>query len=135
MTQELFALLVICLLAPIQAVTSGTVNACVAGFSWGLGNRVTEPVFPPWVMRFKRSHANLLENLPTFIGVVLVAHLVGAHDGYTVCAAWAFVGLRVASAVIYTLGITFLYVRTLAYFCSLGAMAVIAWRALTHMSV
>ena len=135
MTQELLALLLICLLAPIQAVTSATLSACIAGFSWGLGNRVTEPVFPHWVVRLKRSHANLLENLPSFIGVVLIAHLVGAHDDYTVYAAWAFVVLRVAFAVIYTLGITFLSLRTLAYFCSLGAIAVIAWRAVIHLPV
>jgi uncharacterized MAPEG superfamily protein len=114
----------------LEAVTSGTLNALLAGFGWGLGNRDSEPQLPPWALRLKRAHANLLENLPSFLGVVLIAHVLQVHDQATVLAAWGFVAARLAFAVVYTLGLTFLYLRTLLYFASLCAIGVIAWRIL-----
>jgi len=134
MTQELAAALLICLFAPLQAVVSATFNASIAGFGWGLGNRVVEPQLPHWAVRLKRSHANLIENLPTFLGVVLIAHVLNVHDQMTVFAAWGFVVTRLTFAVVYTVGITFLYLRTLMYFASLLAVATIVWRIFTVLS-
>ena len=132
MTQELLALLTLCILAPVQALLSATANAWVAGLPWGLGNRMTEPVFPDWAVRLKRAHLNLLENIGVFIGVVLIAHVLHVHDVFTVAAAWFFVLARVLFAGVYTLGITFLYVRTLIFFSSLAAIGVIVGRILAQ---
>lgn len=128
MTEEIKALLFMCVFTPLLALTSATVNACIGGFAWGLGNRITEPEFPHWAVRLKRSHANLLENVGIFIGVVLIAQVLNVHDEYTVMAAWAFVIARVLYSVVYTLGVTFLCPRTLLYFGSLGALGTIVWR-------
>ena len=130
MTPELEAVLFICVFTPIHAIISATTNAFIAGFKWGLGNRADEPEFPHWAIRLKKSHANLLENISVFIGVVLVAHVLKVHDEFTVFAAWAFVFARLLYSVIYTLGITFLYLRTLMYFGSLFAIGIIVWRIL-----
>lgn len=128
MTTELQALLLICIFTPLLAITSASVNGCIAGFSWGLGNRIAEPEFPHWAIRLKKSHANLLENLSVFIGVVLIAHVLQVHDSYTAIAAWSFVIARLLFSAVYTLGITFLYLRTLLYFSSVIAIGVIVWR-------
>ena len=118
--------LLLSLLAPANAVISATANGFSAGLAWGLGNRMEPAVLPPWAIRLQRSHANLMENLPSFLGVTLVAALNGTESHLAVCAAWAFVMLRVAFAVTYTVGITVLRIRTLVYFASLGALIVIA---------
>lgn len=130
MTEEIKAMLLICVFTPLLAITSATANALVAGFKWGLGNRVEEPNFPHWAIRLKKSHINLLENVGIFIGIVLTAHVLNVHDEYTVMGAWGFVLARLLFSVVYTLGLTFLYIRTLLYFSSLCAMGIIVWRIL-----
>ena len=115
-----------CLYTPLLAIISANVNAKFAGVSWGLGNREVEPQLPDWAVRLKKSHANLLENIAAFIGVVLIAHVVGVHDNYTVAAAWSFVAARLAHTLVYTLGITFLSIRTMLFFASIIALFVIA---------
>jgi uncharacterized MAPEG superfamily protein len=130
MTEELKAMLLMCAFTPLLAIASATANAFIAGFNWGLGNRAEESNFPPWAVRLKRSHINLLENVSIFIGIVLAAHVLNVHDEYTVLAAWGFVVARLLFPIVYTLGITFLYIRTLLYFSSLCAMGVIVWRIL-----
>jgi len=128
MTEEIKAMLLMCVFTPLLAITSATINAIIAGFKWGLGNRIEEPNFPHWAIRLKKSHANLLENISIFIGIVLTAHVLSVHDTYTVIGAWGFVLARLLFPVVYTLGITFLYIRTLLYFSSLFALGIIVWR-------
>lgn len=130
MTTELQALLLICVFTPLLAITSATANAFIAGFGWGLGNRIQEPDFPHWAVRLKKSHANLLENIGVFIGVVLIAHVLNVHDKYTAAGAWGFVLARLLFPVVYTMGVTFLYIRTLLYFASLLCVGLIVWRIL-----
>lgn len=128
MTSELQALLFLCLFAPAQAIVSATLIGNIAGFAWGLGNRHSEPVLPDWAVRLKRSHANLMENLPSFVGLVLIAHVLHGHDATIAEAAWTFVVARVVFAVLYTAGVTFLYARTMIFFVSIGALVTMAWR-------
>jgi uncharacterized MAPEG superfamily protein len=125
MTQELLAAVALCLFAPAQAVTGATLNAAIAGFGWGLGNRQTQPDLPHWAIRLQRSHANLVENLASFLGLVVVADLLHVSNPWTVGAAWTFVACRLLFVPIYALGITVLRLRTLLYFVSLGALAVL----------
>lgn len=127
MSPILLPALVLCLIAPLNAVISATANAMNAGFRWGLGNRMAAADLPGWAIRLSRAHANLIETLPSFVGVVVIAALTHAEGETAVVAAWAFVGLRLAFAVIYTAGITALGIRTLVWFASLGALGVIAW--------
>lgn len=135
LTPELCAALFICVLAPIHAVGVATIKGHLAGLAWGSGNRDTTPDFPAWVDRLSRAHLNLLENLPTFVGVILIAHVTGVHDQLTVWAAWLFVAARLVYIVIYGLGITFLSIRTLLFFFSLGCVFTIAWRVFQSASL
>ncbi len=130
MTTELMAALLLCLFAPLNALASATANGFIMGFDWGLGNREKSPDLPHWAIRLARSHSNLIENLPSFLGVVLIAHVLNVHDQYTAYSAWGFVVSRVLFAMVYTFGITFIYLRTLLYFVSLSFLAVIAVRVL-----
>ena len=128
MTEEIKAMLLMCAFTPLLAIISATANALIVGLKWGLGNRIEEPDFPHWAVRLKRSHINLLENIGIFIGVVLTAHVLNVHDKYTVIGAWGFVLARVLFSVVYTFGMTFLYIRTLLYFSSLFSLGIIIWR-------
>ncbi len=131
MTTELYAALFMALFAPVLAMASATaVTLSAGGLSWGLGNRHEQIDAPDWAVRFKRSHQNFMENLPTFLGVVLIAHILAVNDTFTSLAAIVFVAARLAFVLLYTAGVTFLALRTISYFTSLGAIGVIAWRIL-----
>lgn len=130
MTPELLSVLILCVLAPIHAVMSGTSVALFMGFKWGLGNRVSEPEIPHWVIRMKRAHKNLMENIPSFIGLVLLAHVLDVGNDITIWASCIFTASRILYAFVYILGITFLYMRTILYFISISTMFLIAWQIL-----
>ena len=92
--------------------------------SQGLGNVLTYPENPPapaaWAQRAQRAHLNLVENLPAFAALVIIAHLtgVGAAGG-----AALFFWARVVHAVVHIMGIS--YVRTLAFAASWVGMLMI----------
>jgi len=129
MTIELYTALFMALFALLLAIASATsATLATGGFAWGLSNRHTDPVLPNWIIRFKRSHANTMENLPSFLGVVLIAHFMSVNDTITALAAAVFVVARVIFVVVYTAGITFMSLRTTSYFVGVGATFAIAWR-------
>lgn len=130
MTEELFCALAIALMLPLNAVAGGTAKALAAGFGWGLGNRDTAAEMPAWAKRINRAHANLVENAASFIGVVLIAHVLGVHDHITVIGAWGFLCARIFFYFAYVFGVTFLAVRTIAYFVSLTGLFAITVRVL-----
>ncbi len=132
MTPELFAALFIALMIPINAIVSGTAHALVAGFGWGFGNRDTKPEMPPWAMRLERAYSNLLETAPAFLAVVIIAHVVQVHTAATVIGAWTFVFARLVFVGLYTGGVTFLALRTVVWFTSLGGLVAIAFAILQH---
>ena len=84
------------------------------GLEWGLSNRDQHLQFPPWVDRAKRAHNNLLENLPPFAILVLVAHVTGHLNFWTALGAGLFFFARVLYAAIYIAGLT--GIRTGVYF-------------------
>ena len=92
--------------------------------SQGLGNVLTYPENPPapaaWAQRAQRAHLNLVENLPAFAALVIIAHLTGvAAAGGAALFFWA----RVVHAVVHIMGIS--YVRTLAFAASWVGMLMI----------
>jgi uncharacterized MAPEG superfamily protein len=120
MTTELWSLLAVALwgLPVVYAPAVGKMR--IVGVGWGLGNRDTEPAAPAWVARAERAARNHFENLPLFVVVVLVAHVVGVHNDITRGAAVAFVVGRAAHTIVYWLGIP--VVRTVAYYAAIGAV-------------
>ena len=92
--------------------------------SQGLGTVLTYPENPPaaaaWAQRAQRAHLNLVENLPAFAALVIIAHLTGVDAaGGAALFFWA----RVVHAVVHILGIS--YVRTLAFAASWVGMLMI----------
>ncbi len=126
MTPELFSALIITLMLPINAVIAGTANAFSAGFAWGLGNRDTRPDLPPWTERLNRAHKNLLENAPSFIGLVLIAQTLEVRDEITAIGAWTFLIAWILFYIVYAFGVTLFAVRTVSYFVSLMGLTAIA---------
>ncbi len=96
------------------------------GTAWSWGNRSTALDMEDWGGRATRAHLNMVENLPVFAAVVLTAHVVGVNDQWTTLGAALFFWGRVAHAVVYTAGVT--YLRTGVFFVSLGGELLILWR-------
>lgn len=84
------------------------------GLQWSLSNRDQPMHFPAWVDRAKRAHLNLLENLPSFAILVLVAEVTGHRNFWIALGAGLFFCARVAYAAVYIAGLT--GVRTAIFF-------------------
>lgn len=88
-----------------------------------------KPDLPDWVVRANRAHINLVENLPAFAALVLVAHVGGQANGTTAIAAAVFFWARVVHAIVFFAGIP--YARTLAFTVGFFAQLAILWQILT----
>lgn len=91
---------------------------------------VDDPPEPPkWAQRSQRAHLNLLENLPVFAVLVLVAQLTNAFDTLTAAGAALFFWGRIAHALVFIAGIP--YLRTLAFTVAWVGLALIFFRLVT----
>ena len=90
------------------------------GIPFAVGNRDQPFELPAWGVRANRAHLNMVENLPVFAALVLVAHVAGASNEATAFGATLFFWGRVAHAVIYIAGIP--YLRTVAFAVTLFGM-------------
>jgi len=97
--------------------------------SQGLKPVLNYPENPPapavWAQRAQRAHLNLVENLPAFAALVIIAHLIGVDAGG---GAALFFWARVVQAIVHILGIS--YVRTLAFAASWVGMLIIFFSVL-----
>ena len=95
----------------------------------GLKPVLNYPENPPapavWAQRAQRAHLNLVENLPAFAALVIIAHLIGVDAGG---GAALFFWARVVQAIVHILGIS--YVRTLAFAASWIGMLTIFFSVL-----
>ena len=87
------------------------------------GNRQEMPPLTGWAGRAQRAHRNMLENLPLFAILVLVAAMAGRLDATTALGAQLFFWARVAHAAIYLAGLPFL--RTGAWAVSMAGLVMI----------
>jgi len=75
---------------------------------WGpkviVSNRENLPPLPGWVTHSSAAHRNLLENLPAFAILLIVAQLSGRANEMTGLGAMLFVGARVLYAMAYIFG-------------------------------
>lgn len=90
------------------------------GLPFATGNRDEPYMLPVWGARANRAHQNMVENLPVFAALVLIAHAMGVSNDATAFGATLFFMSRVAHAVIYIAGIP--YLRTVAFFASVAGM-------------
>jgi uncharacterized MAPEG superfamily protein len=87
------------------------------------GNRENLPPVTGWADRAARAHGNMMESLPIFAILVLVAQLSGRANATTAVGAELFFWARLLYAPIYTIGIP--WVRTAVWGVSVVGMAII----------
>ncbi len=129
MTTDLYYLTLTCLLCMFLWLPYIGARALKYGLlSASDYKKLSERKLPIWVARAHRSHMNLLENLPHFAALVLVAHAAGMANSVTATACMVFFWARIAHAVVFVAGTA--YVRTLAFFAGFVAELVIAYQIL-----
>jgi uncharacterized MAPEG superfamily protein len=87
------------------------------------GNREGLGEFEGWAGRAQRAHRNMLESLPLFIALVLIAQIAGRTNALTLLGAQLFFWGRLAHAVIYVAGLPWL--RTLVWLVSVVGLILI----------
>ncbi|MDP6708020.1 MAG: MAPEG family protein [Alphaproteobacteria bacterium] len=101
----------ICLILWIPYIL-GVIKTRGMGRAMGYPSGVADDL-PEWAQRANRAHMNLVENLAPFAILVLVAHLIGVSNTYTVVGAQLFFWARVVQSVVMIVGIPML--RTPAF--------------------
>ena len=90
------------------------------------GNREGLPELTSFAGRAQRAHRNMLESLPLFIAMVLVAQIAGRTNSATLTGCELFFWGRLAHWLIYVIGIPWL--RTLAWLVSVIGLIAIFWQ-------
>jgi uncharacterized MAPEG superfamily protein len=123
MTPDLHMLLWSVALTVVQML----IAAAGANFQVGLpalaGNRDDLPAITGWAGRAQRAHRNMLESLPLFIALVLIAQATGHANAMTALGAQLFFWARLVYAIVYLAGIPWL--RTLVWFVSMIGLVII----------
>ncbi|MBV9539446.1 MAG: MAPEG family protein [Acidisphaera sp.] len=73
-----------------------------------IGNRANLPALAGWPDRARRAQLNMLESLPVFAALVLVAQVAGKTNTMTALGAQLFFWGRLAYAPVYVIGIPWL---------------------------
>ncbi|MCB9678113.1 MAG: MAPEG family protein [Alphaproteobacteria bacterium] len=123
MTTDLWMLLAAAGLQWALIMATALPQILANGMGWASGNRDETPEPSGWVARCKRCSANMLENLPIFTALVLVAQASGTADSLTANGAILFVVARVVHAALYVGGVT--YLRTAAWAVSIAGWGLI----------
>jgi len=110
-------------LAFVQVLIAVSLASLVVPLPKLMGNREDMPDLKGVAGRATRAHLNMMENLPLFIALVLVAQIAGRSNDMTHWGVLLFFWGRVAHAIIYLAGIPGL--RTLAWFVSVVGMVLI----------
>lgn len=124
MTTELSMLAYCAILTVLLALIPTVALILEKGLPFAAGNREEAVTLPAWAERAKRTHLNMLENLPVFAALVLIAQVSGAFNDTTALGATLFFWGRVAHAAVYLAGIP--WVRTGAFAVSLVGLLMIA---------
>lgn len=131
MTVELSAIAYSGILLLLLIIISAASNVVAMGQPWGVGNRENAPSADGFKGRAKRAYMNLLEQLVVFSAIAIPAHLAGIHSSLTVLAAQLFIAGRVAHAIVYLAGWTFISIRTLVWTVALVGTFIYAYAVLT----
>lgn len=124
MTTELTMLALSALLTILLAFPPVIALILEKGLPFAAGNRDEPYQLAVWGDRASRAHRNMLENLPVFAALVLVAQVSGSTNDTTALGATLFFWARVGHAAVYIAGIPWL--RTVAFGVSLVGMVMIA---------
>ncbi|MEA3193280.1 MAG: hypothetical protein QOD26_1613 [Betaproteobacteria bacterium] len=123
MKPELMLLAWAVALTLVQMLVAASGSASQVGAMTLFGNREGLPALTGWAGRAQRAHHNMLENLVLFTALVLICAVTNRTNSTTLLGAQLFFWARLAYAVIYVAGIT--YVRTVAWLISLVGLVMI----------
>jgi uncharacterized MAPEG superfamily protein len=123
MTPDLRLLLWSVALTFIEVVVAALSASGQVGLGVLAGNRDSLPRLTDFAGRATRAHRNMMESLPLFIALVLIAQIAGRTNGATLLGAQLFFWGRLAHWIIYLIGIPWL--RTLAWVVSVIGMVMI----------
>lgn len=123
MTADLVLLLWAVALAFVQMLVAVLGSISQVGVPRLAGNREDLPECTGWAGRAQRAHRNMMENLPLFIALVLIAHLARRTDAATLLGEEIFLAARVVYLAIYVAGIPWL--RTATWAVSVVGMVMI----------
>ena len=117
-------LLVWCVaLAVVQMLVAVNGAMLQVGLPTLAGNHERFPEITGWAGRAARAHRNMLENLPLFAILILVALVAGKTNDMTLLGAQLFFWGRLAYAAVYVAGVPWL--RTGVWFVSVAGMGLI----------
>jgi uncharacterized MAPEG superfamily protein len=123
MTPDLKILVWTVVLTFIEMVVAVLFANGQVGLGMLAGNREDLPPFTSFAGRAQRAHRNMLESLPLFIALVLVAQVAGEANGATLTGCALFFWGRLAHWIIYVIGIPWL--RTIAWIVSVIGLIII----------
>jgi uncharacterized MAPEG superfamily protein len=123
MTPDLHIVVWTVVLAFVQMLVAVTGALTEVSLPTLFGNREDMPELKGWVGRAERAHLNMLENLPLFIVLVLVAHIAVPGNATALLGAQIFFWARLVYAIVYIAGIP--VVRTLVWTASIVGLIVI----------
>jgi uncharacterized MAPEG superfamily protein len=126
MTPDLKILVWVVALTFIEVVVAALAAQGQVGLPALAGNRDGMRALDGFAGRARRAHLNMLESLPLFIALILIAQIAGKADATTLLGAQLFFWGRVAHWLIYLAGIPWL--RTAAWAVSVIGMILIFTR-------
>ena len=123
MSPDLRLLLWTLVLTFVEVIVALLLAQAQIGLGMLAGNREDLPRLTGFAGRATRAHWNMLESLPLFIGLVLIAQVAGKTNGATLTGCALFFWGRLAHWIIYVIGIPWL--RTIAWVVSVIGLNVI----------
>jgi len=123
MTPDLRLLLWTLVLTFVEVLVAVLAAQAQVGLGMLAGNREGLPTLTGFAGRSRRAHRNMLESLPLFIGLVLIAQIAGKASEATLLGAQLFFWGRLAHWLLYIIGIPWL--RTIAWLVSVIGLIVI----------
>ena len=126
MSPELWLLVASIVLGFVHIIAQGQSMTMQRGLRYNAGAR--DEIMPPVTGvagRLERALRNFLETFPLFAAAILIAHVVTAHNGFTLWGAWLYFLGRVLYLPLYAFGVP--YIRSLAWnIATLGIFLVLA---------
>ena len=123
MSPDLHYLVWAAALTLFQAIFAGQAAQRQVGFAAMAGTRENLPPITGWADRAGRAHRNMLENLPLFAALVLVARVSGHANGWTALGSATFFWARLIYVPIYVLGVPM--VRSVVFMISVIGLGMI----------
>jgi uncharacterized MAPEG superfamily protein len=120
MTPELQMLFAAATLQLALIATHGFYISFALGIKWGTGRRDTSVEIPDVGRRIERSLINNMEALSVFVPIIVLIHLIGLSNGFTLIASTTFVVARLIFVLLYMGNVP--YVRTAVWLVGQGCL-------------